>query len=152
MREFIVGTRGSKLALIQTKKIVDSLKKEGVSHSIKVKKIENEGDKTVHIPLSKLAGGVFLQEIEAELIDGSIDFAIHSLKDIPVELPPRLMIASIPEREDFRDALLANHHLKLHDLPQGAVVGTSSLRRAAQVLSQGPALEIKWIQIGRASC
>src|SRR5690625_6430024 len=78
--------------------------------------------------------------------DLSIDFAVHSLKDIPVELPPGLMIASIPEREDFRDALLANHHMKLHDLPQGAVVGTSSLRRAAQVLSQRPDLEIKWIR------
>ena len=146
MREFTVGTRGSKLALIQTKKIIESLKKAGVSHSVKVKEIETEGDKTVHVPLSKLGGGVFLQEIEAELIDGSIDFAVHSLKDIPVELPPGLMIASIPEREDFRDALLANHHMKLHDLPQGAVVGTSSLRRAAQVLSQRPDLEIKWIR------
>src|SRR5690625_293221 len=146
MREFTVGTRGSKLALIQTKKIIESLKKAGVSHSVKVKEIETEGDKTVHVPLSKLGGGVFLQEIEAELIDGSIDFAIHSLKDIPIELPPGLMIASIPEREDFRDALLANHHLKLHDLPAGAIVGTSSLRRAAQVLSQRPDLEIKWIR------
>lgn len=146
MREFTVGTRGSKLALIQTKKIIESLKKAGVSHSIKIKEIETTGDKTVHIPLSQLGEGVFLQELEAELIDGSIDFAIHSLKDIPVELPPGLMIASIPEREDFRDAFLANEHLKLYDLPSGAVVGTSSLRRAAQVLSQRPDLEIKWIR------
>ena len=146
MRTFTVGTRGSKLALIQTKKIINALKEAGVNHSIKIKEIATKGDKAVHIPLSKMDGGVFLQEIEAELIDGSIDFAVHSLKDIPVELPPDLIIASIPEREDFRDAFLANHHVKLHDLPAGAIVGTSSLRRAAQVLSQRPDLEIKWIR------
>ncbi len=146
MREFIVGTRASKLALIQTNKIVDSLKKAGVSHPIKVKKIETKGDKTVNIPLSKLGGGVFLQEIEAELLDGAIDFAIHSLKDIPVKIPSGLMIASIPEREDFRDAYLANNHVKLHDLLPGAVVGTSSLRRSAQILAQRPDIEVKWIR------
>lgn len=146
MRELIVGTRGSKLALVQTNKIIDSLRRAGVNHSIKVKEIATEGDKTVHIPLSKLSGGAFLQEIEAELIDEKIDFAIHSLKDIPVNLPPSLMIASIPEREDFRDALLSNHHVKLHDLKPGAIVGTSSLRRSAQLLAQRPDIKVKWIR------
>ena len=146
MRELIVGTRGSKLALVQTNKIIDSLRRAGVNHSIKVKEIETEGDKTVHIPLSKLSGGAFLQEIEAELIDEKIDFAIHSLKDIPVNLPPSLTIASIPEREDFRDALLSNHHVKLHDLKPGAIVGTSSLRRSAQLLAQRPDIKVKWIR------
>lgn len=146
MRELIVGTRGSKLALVQTNKIIDSLRRAGVNHSIKVKEIETEGDKTVHIPLSKLSGGAFLQEIEAELIDEKIDFAIHSLKDIPVNLPPSLMIVSIPEREDFRDALLSNHHVKLHDLKPGAIVGTSSLRRSAQLLAQRPDIKVKWIR------
>src|SRR5690625_796996 len=146
MREHIVGTRGSKLALVQTNKIIDSLRRAGVNHSIKVKEIETKGDKTVHIPLSKLSGGAFLQEIEAELIDEKIDFAIHSLKDIPVNLPPSLTIASIPEREDFRDALLSNHHVKLHDLKPGAIVGTSSLRRSAQLLAQRPDVKVKWIR------
>lgn len=146
MRELIVGTRGSKLALVQTNKIIDSLRRAGVNHSIKLKEIETEGDKTVHIPLSKLSGGAFLQEIEAELIDEKIDFAIHSLKDIPVNLPPSLTIASIPEREDFRDALLSNHHVKLHDLKPGAIVGTSSLRRSAQLLAQRPDIKVKWIR------
>lgn len=146
MREFIVGTRGSKLALIQTQKVIDSLRSAGINHPIKVKEIETRGDQTVHIPLSKLGGGVFLQELEAELIAGTIDFAIHSLKDIPVNLPPDLIIASIPEREDFRDALLANHHVKLRELKPGAIVGTSSLRRAAQILAQRPDLDIKWIR------
>src|SRR5690625_6454520 len=105
MREFTVATRRSKLALIKTKKIIESLKKAGVSHSVKVKEIETEGDNTVHVPLSKLGGGVFLQEIEAELIDGSIDFAVHSLNDIPVELPPGLMIVSFAEWDVFCDVL-----------------------------------------------
>src|SRR5699024_7348708 len=109
MRELIIGTRGSKLALIQTKKVIETLKKAGVNHPLKIKEIETKGDKTVNVPLQKLDSGVFLQEIERELIDGAIDFAVHSLKDIPVELPSGLMIASIPEREDFRDAYLANN-------------------------------------------
>src|SRR5690625_4751526 len=130
MRELIVGTRGSKLALVQTNKIIDSLKKAGVSHPIKIKEIETSGDQTVNVPLQKIGGGVFLQEIERELMDGKIDFAVHSLKDIPVKLPTGLMVASIPEREDFRDAYLANNHVKFGDLPSGAVIGTSSLRRS----------------------
>ena len=146
MRELIVGTRGSKLALVQTNKIIESLKKAGVTHPIRIKKIETSGDQTVNVPLQKLGGGVFLQEIERELMGGMIDFAVHSLKDIPVKLPPDLMIASIPEREDFRDAYLANGHVKFRDLPSGAVIGTSSLRRSAQLLALRPDIKVNWIR------
>lgn len=146
MRELIVGTRGSKLALVQANKVIDSLKKAGVNHPIKFKEIETRGDQTVNVPLQKLGGGVFLQEIERELIAKKIDFAVHSLKDIPVKLPPNLIIASIPEREDFRDAYLANNHVKFNNLPSGAVIGTSSLRRSAQLLAERPDINIKWIR------
>lgn len=146
MRELIVGTRGSKLALIQTNKIIESLKEAGVNHPIKVKEIETRGDRTLNLPLAKLGSNVFLEEIETQLTAKTIDFAVHSLKDIPVQLPPGLMIASIPEREDYRDAYLANNHVKFNDLPPGSVIGTSSLRRSAQLLAQRPDINVKWIR------
>lgn len=146
MRELVVGTRGSQLALIQTHKVIDALKRAGVSHPIKVKEIITSGDQTINTPLSKLHSGVFLQEIEGELMNETIDFAVHSLKDVPITLPSRLIIAAIPEREDFRDAYLANDHVKFQDLPRGAVIGTSSLRRSAQLLAQRPDIEVKWIR------
>ncbi|MBU5595302.1 hydroxymethylbilane synthase [Amphibacillus sp. MSJ-3] len=146
MRELIVGTRKSKLALIQTNRVIDMIKKAGIPNPIKIKEIETRGDKVLSLPLTKLGGNAFLQEIETQLIVREIDFAVHSLKDVPLQLPPGLMIASIPEREDFRDAFLANHHVKLRDLPSGAVIGTSSLRRSAQLLAQRPDLQVKWIR------
>ncbi len=146
MRELIVGTRGSKLALMQTNKIIERLRKAGVNHPIQIKEIETRGDRTLNLPLSKLAGDAFLQEIETQMIVQSIDFAVHSLKDVPLQMPHGLMIASIPEREDIRDAYLAKNHVKLTDLPTGSVIGTSSLRRSAQILSKRPDLKVKWIR------
>lgn len=147
MRELIIGTRNSKLALIQVNIIKEQLKKSGVTNPVKIKEIVTEGDKRLDVSLKQLGGsGVFLENIQAELQSGAIDFAVHSLKDVPPVLPQELHIAAVPEREDYRDAYLANNHIPLADLPNGAVIGTSSIRRAAQIQKQRPDIETKWIR------
>lgn len=147
MRELVVGTRKSKLALIQTNWVIDQLKKAGVPNRISIKEIETKGDKKLNMSLPKLGGGgVFLEELERDLVNEEIDFAVHSLKDIPVELPVGLSIASIPVREDHRDALLNKEGQSLSELPGGAVIGTSSLRRAAQLLKERPDIQTRWIR------
>lgn len=146
MRTFIVGTRKSKLALIQTKWVVDQLRKAGISNPIQIKEIDTIGDQNVHVALPKLGGGVFLEELEQELLNETIDFAVHSLKDIPSTLPAGIRIASFPEREDHRDAFLQTKGVTLEKLPPGAVIGTSSLRRTAQLLRVRPDVEPRWIR------
>lgn len=147
MQAWTVGTRKSKLARIQTDWVVDQLQQTGITQPISVKEMETKGDKNVKVSLTKLGGGgVFLEELEAALVAGDIDFAVHSLKDIPVEVPEELTIGAIPVREDPRDALLTNDGKKLADLPEGAVIGTSSLRRAAQLLRQRPDIKTQWIR------
>src|SRR5699024_2572242 len=138
MHELTVGTRKSKLALIQTEKVINMLRKAGVDVPIHIKEIETDGDKKLDIPLPSLGGGVFLHDIEAMLMEGTIDFAVHSLKDAPPVLPDGLHMASIPEREDVRDAYLANNHVPLMDLKPDAVIGTCSVRRAAQLWHMRP--------------
>ncbi len=147
MCKLIVGTRKSKLALIQTKWVIAQLKKAGVKNPIEIKEIETTGDKKLNVSLPKLGGrGIFLAEIQEKLLDEQIDFAVHSLKDMLVTLPKGLGIAAIPTREDPRDALLNKHHHSLLELPEGALVGTSSLRRAAQLLRKRPDIQTKWIR------
>lgn len=147
MQAWTVGTRKSKLARIQTDWVVDQLQQKGVTEPIMVKEMATKGDKNVKVALPKLGGGgVFLQELEVALLEHTIDFAVHSLKDIPVEIPEGLMIAAIPEREDPHDALLTNDGKDLASLPKGAIVGTSSLRRAAQLLRQRPDIKTQWIR------
>ena len=132
VREIIVGSRKSKLALIQTNWVIDQLKEKSAAFSFRVKEIETKGDKNLGVSLVKFAGqGVFLQELEAQLTNGDVDIAVHSLKDMPVTLPEGLTIACIPEREDHRDAYIANNDIPFSELPKGAVIGTSSVRRAA---------------------
>ena len=146
MGEIIVGSRSSKLAMIQTERVINALKKQGVTQPIKIKDVMTEGDQNLQAPLARLGRGVFLEELEEQLLDGSIDMAVHSLKDVPVSMPEGLMIACIPEREDHRDAYIANGDIGLHNLQAGAVIGTSSLRRAAQLLAKRPDLQTKWIR------
>lgn len=147
MRDIVVGSRNSKLALIQTKWVMEALREKGVKEPFSIKEIMTKGDKNLHVSLTKLGqGGVFLQEIEAQLLQGEIDFAVHSLKDVPVTVPNGLTIASIPKREDHRDAYIARHHIPFEELPPGAVIGTSSVRRQAQILAKRPDLEAKWIR------
>ena len=147
MRKIIVGSRRSKLALTQTNWFINELKNAGVPFEFEVKEIVTKGDRILDVQLSKVGGkGLFVKEIEQALYDKEIDFAVHSMKDMPAVLPDGLVIGCIPPREDARDAFISNGHVKFADLPKGAVVGTSSLRRGAQLLKARPDLEIKWIR------
>ncbi|SDM97756.1 hydroxymethylbilane synthase [Sediminibacillus halophilus] len=147
MRKIVIGSRKSNLALTQTEWVIDQLKKAGVPYEFEIKKIMTKGDKILDVTLSKVGGkGLFVKEIEQAMFDKEIDMAVHSMKDMPSQLPEGLVISSIPVREDHRDAFVSNDKVSLTDLPEGAVVGTSSLRRAAQVLAARPDVEIKSIR------
>lgn len=147
MRKIIVGSRRSKLALTQTNWFINEMKKMGAPFEFEVKEIVTKGDKILDVQLSKVGGkGLFVKEIEKALIDKEIDFAVHSMKDMPSVLPEGLVIGCIPPREDPRDAFISKGNVKFLDLPEGAVVGTSSLRRSAQLLQVRPDIEIKWIR------
>ncbi|MEG9297004.1 hydroxymethylbilane synthase [Mangrovibacillus sp. Mu-81] len=147
MRKIIVGSRRSKLALTQTNWVIDQLKAIDPAYDFEVKEIVTKGDQILDVTLSKVGGkGLFVKEIEQAMLDKEIDMAVHSMKDMPAVLPEGLTIGCIPEREDHRDAFISKNHVALKDLPSGAIVGTSSLRRGAQVLSVRPDLEIKWIR------
>ncbi len=148
MRKITVGTRESQLAQTQTGHVIEKLRQLSVQHGIacefETKTILTKGDKILDVTLSKVGGkGLFVKEIEQALLDGEIDIAVHSMKDMPFELPAGLMIGAIPVREDMRDALISRNGLKLEELPEGALVGTSSLRREAQLRALRPDLQIK---------
>jgi hydroxymethylbilane synthase len=147
MRKIIVGSRKSKLALTQTNWVIQQLKNLGAPFEFEVKVIVTKGDRILDVTLSKVGGkGLFVKEIEQAMLDKEIDMAVHSMKDMPAVLPEGLMIGSIPEREDHRDVLISKGHVPLEELPAGAKIGTSSLRRSAQLLVERPDLEIKWIR------
>ncbi|MER1999329.1 MAG: hydroxymethylbilane synthase [Lysinibacillus sp.] len=147
MRKIIVGSRKSKLALTQTNWFINELKNAGVPFEFEVKEIVTKGDRILDVQLSKVGGkGLFVKEIEQALYDKEIDFAVHSMKDMPAVLPEGLVIGCIPPREDARDAFISKGNVKFADLKKGAVVGTSSLRRSAQLLTVRPDLNIKWIR------
>jgi hydroxymethylbilane synthase len=135
----VVGTRGSPLALIQTELVAAEMKKANPGLDIIVTKIVTEGDTNRHIPLEKVAGaGIFVKELEQSLLDGRIDMAVHSLKDMPSELPPGLALLAVPKRADPRDVLVAR--AKMDELPPGARIGTGSLRRALEITTYRPDL------------
>lgn len=147
MRKIIVGSRKSKLALTQTKWFINEMKKAGAPFEFEIKEIVTKGDQILNVQLSKVGGkGLFVKEIEKALLEEEIDFAVHSMKDMPAVLPEGLVIGCIPPREDARDAFISKNGVKFLYLPEGAVIGTSSLRRSAQLLQVRPDLEIKWIR------
>ncbi len=147
MRKIIVGSRRSKLALTQTNWFIQQMKDNGAPFEFEIKEIVTKGDKILDVTLSKVGGkGLFVKEIEQALFDKEIDFAVHSMKDMPSVLPEGLTIGCTPKRVDERDAFISKNHVKFMDLPAGAIVGTSSLRRSAQLLVMRPDIEIKWIR------
>jgi hydroxymethylbilane synthase len=147
MRKIIVGSRKSKLALTQTNWVIEQLKKLGGPFEFEVKEIVTKGDKILDVTLSKVGGkGLFVKEIEQAMLDKEIDMAVHSMKDMPAVLPEGLTIGCVPFREDHRDALISKGHVPFNELKQGAIIGTSSLRRSSQLLKARPDLEIKWIR------
>ena len=142
--KLVVGTRGSNLALVQTNWVVDQLKKENPEVEFEVKIIKTKGDLIKDLPLDKIGDkGLFVKEIEKSLLDGEIDMAVHSMKDMPSYLPEGLKFAHSPKREDPRDALIFKEGYKsIEDLPKGARIGTGSKRRKYQLLKHRPDLEI----------
>lgn len=142
--KLVVGTRGSNLALVQTNWVVDQLKKANPGVEFEVKIIKTKGDLIKDLPLDKIGDkGLFVKEIEKSLLDGEIDMAVHSMKDMPSYLPEGLKFAHSPKREDPRDALIFKKGYKsIEDLPKGARIGTGSKRRKYQLLKHRPDLEI----------
>jgi hydroxymethylbilane synthase len=130
-----IGTRDSQLALAQTQWVIDRISAHYPDIIVDLVKIKTKGDKIIDRPLSDIGGkGLFIKEIEEALQRKQIDVAVHSLKDVPAELPDDLYIGVIPEREDPYDVLISRDNIALKDLPEGSFIGTSSLRRAAQLL------------------
>ncbi|MBN3525641.1 hydroxymethylbilane synthase [Paenibacillus apiarius] len=148
MRTIIVGTRQSALALTQTGHVIAALEdicaKENLPLRFEIRKIVTKGDRILDVTLSKVGGkGLFVKEIEQALLDKEIDMAVHSMKDMPWEQPEGLMVGAIPKREDPRDCLIMKSGQTLDDLPPGAKVGTSSLRRSCQLQAYRPDLRIE---------
>lgn len=136
-----IGSRGSKLALWQAEWVQSQLQSQGIAVEIQI--IKTKGDKILDVPLAKVGGkGLFVKEIEDAFLGNEIDLAVHSMKDMPGEMPEGLQIGAIPEREDPRDAVIAREGVSLDALPEGACVGTSSLRRQAQLLALRPDFKI----------
>jgi hydroxymethylbilane synthase len=135
-----IGTRGSKLALVQANMVADLLRAIGSASEIVV--LKTTGDRILDRPLADAGGkGLFVKELEDALLGDAIDIAVHSMKDVPVELPPGLDIAAVLKREDPRDVFVSNKVRTLAGLPKGAVLGTSSVRREAQVRRARPDLK-----------
>ena len=144
MRTIRIGTRQSALALTQTKWVIRKLKEQFPELTVETKPIVTKGDRIVEVTLSKIGGkGLFVKEIEQALLNGEIDVAVHSMKDLPGEMAEGLALAAVTKREDPRDCLISRDGQTLRELPEGAVVGTSSLRRQAQVLAFRPDLKVK---------
>ncbi len=142
-----IGTRGSMLALRQSGMMKEALERLWPGLSVELQVIKTTGDKITDVPLAKVGGkGLFVKEIEDALLDGSVDIAIHSMKDVPAVLPDGLEIGAVPEREDPRDVLIIRDGKNMDDLPSGAVIGTSSLRRAAQILKTRPDFEVRTLR------
>jgi hydroxymethylbilane synthase len=144
MKKLVIATRGSALALWQANHIKDLLETAHPGLSVELLKIKTKGDKILDVPLAKVGGkGLFVKEIEEALLDGRAQLAVHSMKDVPTELPEGLEVGIIPEREAPTDSLLSVEYDGLAGLPEGAVVGTSSLRRQSQLAMLRPDLKIQ---------
>lgn len=135
----IIGSRKSRLALIQTELVADLLKQKFPNLKIKIKKIITQGDQDFSIQINDL--GIFVKEIEKALLKKEIDLAIHSAKDLPLKIPKGLKFSTVGQREDPRDCLVSFNKIKLKDLPTGSIIGTSSPRREKQILSLRPDLK-----------
>jgi len=143
----ILGTRGSKLAVHQSQWVQARLQELAPGLTISLKRIQTSGDKILDVPLAKIGGkGLFVKEIEDALLSGEIDLAVHSMKDVPTALPEGLEILCVPPREDARDALITRDGCGLDQLKPGARIGTSSLRRQAQLLHHRPDFVIEMLR------
>ncbi|MFQ5924713.1 MAG: hydroxymethylbilane synthase [Dehalococcoidia bacterium] len=141
-KSIIIGSRGSRLALIQAESVLAQLREANPHLEFSLSKIATEGDRNRHLSLDRMAGvGVFVKELEAALLEGRIDLAVHSLKDLPTEVPEGLYLAAATERLDPRDILISTSG-RLAELAPGSRIGTGSIRRAAQLIAYRPDLEV----------
>lgn len=146
-QEIRIGARGSALALWQAEWVKTQLEHFWPTVHVTLVPIKTTGDKILDVSLSKFGGkGLFVKEIEEALLNGSIDLAVHSMKDLPGDLPEGLTISAVPAREDTRDVLITRHGERLDRLPAGTRVGTSSLRRQALLLALNPNLRIEMLR------
>jgi len=143
-KEIRIGTRASLLAVTQSTWVKNQIEKQYPDTTVELVKIVTKGDKILDVPLAKVGGkGLFVKEIEDALLDERVDLAVHSMKDVPAELPEGLQVAIVPEREIPQDAFVSGKYNTVDALPQGAVIGTSSLRRKSQLSCLRPDLEIR---------
>ncbi len=143
MHTIKIGTRGSRLALVQAESIRDELRSRHPDRTFELTIIKTTGDKILDAPLSKIGDkGLFTKEIEAELIAGTIDLAVHSMKDMPTSLPEGLTVGAVTKRLDERDVFIAKGNKKFSGLTAGDIIATSSLRRRSQVLARVPGITI----------
>jgi hydroxymethylbilane synthase len=142
-----IGTRGSRLALVQSHWVKDRIETTHPDVRVELVTITTTGDTILDSPLSKVGGkGLFVKEIEEALIRGEVHLAVHSMKDVPAVLPEPLMLTAYPEREDPRDAMISLRYRSLDQLPGGGRVGTSSLRRSSQILQRRPDLRVETLR------
>ena len=147
MKKLVIATRRSRLALWQAEHVKALLEKRHAGLEVGLLPMSTRGDELLDQRLDKVGGkGLFVKELENALADGRAQLAVHSMKDLPAELPPGFVIAAILEREDPRDAFVSSRFSSLGDMPKAAVVGTSSLRRAAQILERYPGLEARLLR------
>ncbi len=140
-KQLRIGTRRSQLALWQANWVKETLVRRNPDLDVEIVKIKTTGDKILDVPLAKVGGkGLFVKEIETALLDNSVDLAVHSMKDVPTQLPEGLKIVAVSEREDPRDVIISREGKTLAQLPKGARIGTSSLRRQAQLAGFRPDL------------
>ncbi len=138
-----IGTRGSALALTQSRWIQAQIMAQHPDCRVELEIIKTSGDIIHDVPLAQVGGkGLFIKEIEEALLAGRVDLAVHSLKDMPAEIPAGLMLGAVPPREDYRDAFISSRHASLAEIPAGGRIGTGSLRRRVQLLHLRPDLEI----------
>jgi hydroxymethylbilane synthase len=147
MSELRIATRSSPLAMWQAEEVARRLKLLYPDLIVTLVQMKTRGDKLLDAPLAKVGGkGLFVKELEAGILEGRADIAVHSMKDVPVEFPEGLELAFIMEREDPRDAFVSNHYDSLASMPDGKLVGTSSLRRQTQIRERYPKLKIDWLR------
>jgi hydroxymethylbilane synthase len=147
MNRLVIATRRSRLALWQAEHVKERL--EGLHKGLKVEllALSTRGDELLDQRLDTVGGkGLFIKELESAMLDGKAELAVHSMKDVPADMPPGFEIAAILDREDPRDAFISNKYAKLAELGQNAVLGTSSLRRAAQIKERHPGIELKLLR------
>ncbi|MCW8983489.1 MAG: hydroxymethylbilane synthase, partial [Gammaproteobacteria bacterium] len=147
IKKIRIATRESLLALWQAEYVSTALQNAHPGLEVELIKMKSQGDKILDTPLAKIGGkGLFVKELEEGMLAGTADIAVHSMKDVPMNLPEGLHLAVICPREDPRDAFVSNRYKYFADLPEGAVVGTSSMRRQCQILAQRPDLQIKFLR------